>query len=154
MEQLQMLVVLRMYVDTTISRKSQNECHKRFRTHTSIYPVIRAHGMKKKKIGIDSRGRSRDFRGPWKICVSQYHRETFPDTIKHDIANCSHVTETHGSLSFSLPSISPPLFPRVIWFHHSNGKYCTQFPLKLLSCNLIRWRWWSASTLFFFFQRR
>ena len=113
------------------------------------------HGRKSKQFSTYEAG---SFEILWKICVSQYHRETIPrhdKTRRCELLVCS---QDPVLLSFFLrrpSSFTPssslhPLFSGVIWFHHGNGKYCTQFPLKLLSCNLIRWRWRSASTLLFF----
>lgn len=88
---------------------------------------------KKKKIEIVFYGRNRVFRDPAKnmrITVSSRNL-LWHDKTHRELLTC---VEACILSSFSLA----PSFSRVIWFHHGNGKYCTQFPLKLLSCNLIR----------------
>lgn len=88
---------------------------------------------RKKKIEIVFYGRNRVFRDPAKnmrITVSSRNL-LWHDKTHRELLTC---VEACILSSFSLA----PSFSRVIWFHHGNGKYCTQFPLKLLSCNLIR----------------
>lgn len=61
-----MSVALRINIDITISRKSENECHSCFKIHISSYPVIRVYHMLRKKIETVFRRRSRVFRDPVK----------------------------------------------------------------------------------------
>lgn len=90
-----MSAVLRINVDATISRKSQNECHSGFKAHTSQAIRLCSYRLRERKSEIVSVGENPDSREIlWKKYACKCHGEILSfNAMEHDIVNRSHGAE-------------------------------------------------------------
>ena len=117
----QMSAAPRINVDATISRKSEYKCHWRFKdSYINLSSYSRVACATEENRNSFPRTKPGLSRSCEKYACRSIIVKPFPDTIKHDVANCSYVAKTPCFSPFSSADpllLHPPprftLFSRV-----------------------------------------